>query len=96
MALSVEGDGEWLNTTGQMPMRPDLQGAFPEYFQQKPQYVPFAEQADRLIQVPNVPNSTEAWQAFRNFWTKAVVFHEGELIPQMDAVAEEINEIVAP
>ncbi|MGB7981277.1 MAG: extracellular solute-binding protein [Candidatus Nanopelagicales bacterium] len=92
---SLTGDEEWLNTTGQMPYRADLVTTYPDYFDKNPAYTTFADQANRVIEVPNVDNSTEIWQAFRNMWTKAVVFGEGDLQPAFDQAAEEVNQIVA-
>jgi multiple sugar transport system substrate-binding protein len=34
----------------------------------------FADQGARLTQVPNVPNSVEMWQDFRDAYAKAVIF----------------------
>ena len=73
-ATSEEPDGELLELTGQMPMRTDLPAIYADYFAANPDYVPFAEQADRTVEVPNVPNSIEIWQTFRDAWTASVVF----------------------
>ena len=43
-----------------------------------PDYVPFAEQADRTIEVPNVPNSIEVWQTFRDAWSESVIFGDSD------------------
>ncbi len=92
--ISQEADGQLLDITGQMPIRDDLTTTFPAYFADNPDYVPFAEQAERMIEVPNVPNSTEAWQIFRNMWGKAVVFGEGDLREQLDDAANKMTELV--
>lgn len=90
---SLASDEEWLNTTGQMPLRKDLVTTYPEYLAENPDYTQFADQAGRVIEVPNVANSTEIWQVFRNMWTKAVVFGEGDLQQSFDAAAEEVNRL---
>ncbi|MFG2432248.1 extracellular solute-binding protein [Streptomyces sp. NPDC048590] len=73
-ATSTDQDGEFLDATGQMPMREDLTGKYAGFFSKNPTYKPFAEQADRVVEVPNVPGSVDIWQAFRDEWTKSVVF----------------------
>ena len=65
-ATSEEQDGKLLEMTGQMPLRTDLAGTYPDYFEEKPEYATFADQASRTVEVPNVPNSIEIWQAFRD------------------------------
>ena len=34
----------------------------------------FAAEAAHVVEVPNVPNSIEVWQAFRDAWSSSVVF----------------------
>ncbi len=53
-ATSEEQDGKLLEMTGQMPLRSDLQGTYPDYFKENPEYVAFADQASRTVEVPNV------------------------------------------
>ena len=73
-ATSQEQDGQLLELTGQMPMREDLPTLYADYFKANPAYVAFAEQAARTVEVPNVPNSVEIWQTFRDAYTEAVIF----------------------
>ncbi|MFB4421099.1 extracellular solute-binding protein [Streptomyces sp. QL37] len=73
-ATSTGQDGAFLETTGQMPMREDLTTEYAGFFEAKPTYKPFAQQAERVVEVPNVPGSVDIWQAFRDEWTKSVVF----------------------
>ncbi|MFE9367677.1 extracellular solute-binding protein [Streptomyces sp. NPDC006978] len=75
-ATSAQQDGEFLEATGQMPMRENLTARYPDYFQRKPVYQSFAQQAEHVVEVPNVPGSVDVWQAFRDEWTKSVVFGE--------------------
>src|SRR5918994_1663950 len=49
-------------------------GLYPDYFEQNPEYTLFADQASRTVEVPNVPNSIEIWQEFRDQWSSAVIF----------------------
>ncbi|WP_218063911.1 extracellular solute-binding protein [Arthrobacter wenxiniae] len=73
-ATSVDQDGKLLTGTGQMPMRKDLTTTYADYFKANPLYTNFADQAARTVEVPNVPNSVEIWQTFRNAYSKAVIF----------------------
>ena len=61
-STSEEQDGVWLEATGQMPLRQDLTGTYPDYFEANPAYEQFGDQASRTVEVPNVPNSVEIWQ----------------------------------
>ena len=73
-ASSAGQDGKFLETTGQMPMREHLTDKYPGYFDEHPTYKAFADQAERVVEVPNVPGSIDMWQTFRDEWTKSVVF----------------------
>ena len=53
-ATSEEQDGKLLEMTGQMPLRTDLEGTYADYFKSHPEYVDFADQASRTVEVPNV------------------------------------------
>ena len=77
-----------------MPMRTDLVGSFPEYFEANPDYTIFADQADRTIEVPNVPNSIEVWQTFRDAWSESVIFGDSDPQEALTAAADEINDLV--
>jgi multiple sugar transport system substrate-binding protein len=78
-STSVEQDGQLLTLTGQMPIRQDLVKTYPEYFAANPEYAEFAELAARTVEVPNVPNSVEIWQTFRDAWTNAVIFGKTDI-----------------
>ena len=69
-STSEEQDGNLLEMTGQMPLRTDLTSTYPDYFEQNPEYEVFADQASRTVEVPNVPNSIEIWQTFRDAWSR--------------------------
>ena len=73
-ATSKEQDGAFLEASGQMPMRTDLPGTYPEYFTEHPEYKTFADQASRIVEVPNVANSVTIWQTFRDAYSKSVIF----------------------
>lgn len=94
-ATSEDQDGIWLEETGQMPLRQDLTGTFPDYFEANPAYEQFGDQASRTVDVPNVPNSIEIWQTFRDAYSKAVIFGEGDVPAFLTDAAEEINGLAA-
>ncbi|TFC52241.1 extracellular solute-binding protein [Cryobacterium sp. TMT1-21] len=94
-ATSEEQDGQLLDLTGQMPLRQDLTTVFPEYFAANPAYEQFGDQASRTVEVPNVPNSVAAWQAFRDMYTKTVISGEGEIPAALDGAAAKIDKLIA-
>ncbi len=92
-ATSEEQDGKLLEMTGQMPLRDDLQGTYPDYFEQNPDYVDFADQASRTVEVPNVPNSIEIWQTFRDAYSSAVIFDKTTVDDALSGAAEDTTEL---
>jgi multiple sugar transport system substrate-binding protein len=78
-----------------MPMRSNIVETFADYFTTNPDYVAFAEQADRTLEVPNVANSIEVWQTLRDAWSESVIFGEGDPEAALTAAAEAINGLVA-
>ena len=92
-ATSEEQDGKLLEMTGQMPLREDLQGTYPDYFKENPDYVLFADQAARTVEVPNVPNSIEIWQEFRDEWSSAVIFAKTSVDEALSAAADQAAEL---
>lgn len=87
-------DGKLLDMTGQMPMRSGLQQTYASYFTEHPAYKQFADQADRTVEVPSVPNSVAAWQAFRDSWTKSVIFGGADPNQALHQVAGKVNTLV--
>ena len=92
-ATSEEQDQALLETTGQMPLRQDLPGTFPDYFSANPAYEGFAEQAARTVEVPNVPNSVEIWQEFRDAYSESVIFGETPVDEALATAAEQVTEL---
>jgi multiple sugar transport system substrate-binding protein len=92
-ATSEEEDGKLLEMTGQMPLREDLQDAYPDYFKKNPEYALFADQAGRTVEVPNVPNSIEIWQEFRDEWSSAVIFGKTPVDEALGTAAEKATEL---
>ena len=94
-ATSEEQDGKLLELTGQMPLREDLPGTYPEYFEENPEYQVFADQASRTVEVPNVPNSIEIWQTFRDGYSDSVIFGKTEPDTALSDAAEQISELAS-
>ncbi|MHA7155765.1 extracellular solute-binding protein [Arthrobacter sp. TMN-50] len=90
-ATSEEQDGALLEATGQMPIRADLTEAYAEYFEANPAYTEFADQASRAVEVPNVPNSVEIWQTFRDAYGASVIFSNETVDDAFTTAAEEIS-----
>ncbi len=94
-ATSEEQDGIWLEETGQMPLREDLTGTYADYFEANPAYAGFGDQAARTVEVPNVPNSVEIWQTFRDGYSESVIFGETEVADFLSDTAARIDELAA-
>ena len=92
-ATSKEQDGALLDKTGQMPLRQDLQTAYAGYFKQHPGYRTFADQASRTVEVPNVPNSVEIWQEFRDQYSKSVIFAKTPVDQALKDAATKVTDL---
>jgi multiple sugar transport system substrate-binding protein len=93
-ATSSAEDGRFLQTTGQMPMREDLTTRYASYFKANPTYKAFAEQARHVIEVPNVPGSVDIWQAFRDDWTKSVIFGRESTDAALSDASSQIDKLL--
>jgi multiple sugar transport system substrate-binding protein len=92
-ATSEEQDGQLLEMTGQMPLRADLPSTYPDYFKSHPDYEQFADLASRTVEVPNVPNSVEIWQEFRDEYSSAVIFGKTSVDDALATAADKANEL---
>jgi multiple sugar transport system substrate-binding protein len=92
-STSKEMDGALLEKTGQMPLRSDLEAAYPDYFSSHPDYTTFAAQAARTVEVPNVPNSIEIWQKFRDSYSDAVIFGKQPVDAALQTAADEADKL---
>src|SRR5882757_9199219 len=92
-ATSKEQDGKLLEGTGQMPLRDDVAGAYPEYFAKNPDYKQFADQAARTVEVPNVPNSITIWQTFRDAYSKSVIFGQQDPGEALDGAVQKVDQL---
>ncbi|ASK66175.1 sugar ABC transporter substrate-binding protein [Brachybacterium avium] len=93
-ATSKEQDGAFLEATGQMPLRAGLLDAYPDYFEENPDYTVFASQAERVVDVPNIQNSIEVWQTFRDEYSAAVIFGKQPVEDALQTAAEKIDQLV--
>ncbi|MEC5150056.1 extracellular solute-binding protein [Cryobacterium sp. GrIS_2_6] len=94
-STSEAQDGQLLSLTGQMPIRSDLTTTYPDYFAANPAYVAFGDQAARTVEVPNVSNSVEVWQTFRDAYSKSVIFGQGDISSTLGGAADKINTLVS-
>jgi multiple sugar transport system substrate-binding protein len=94
-ATSNDADGQLLEATGQMPMRADVTTAYPDYFSSHKDYAPFAEQANRTVEVPNVPNSVEIWQTFRDAYSQSVIFGKADVQSTLNQAAEKVKTLAS-
>jgi multiple sugar transport system substrate-binding protein len=90
-STSQEQDGALLNTTGQMPLRKDVSTVYANYLSTHPAYKLFADQAARTVEVPNVSNSIAIWQAFRDSYSKSVIFGTTPVDTSLTGAAAKVN-----
>ncbi|MDQ6754001.1 MAG: sugar ABC transporter substrate-binding protein [Actinomycetota bacterium] len=94
-ATSKDEDGKLLAETGQMPMRKDLTTTYADYFTANPLYKQFADQASRTVEVPNVTNSVQIWQTFRDAWNKSVIFGNQSIDDAFKGASDKIDQLAA-
>jgi multiple sugar transport system substrate-binding protein len=76
-------------------MRTDLATAYPEYFAAHPTYTLFADAASRTVEVPNVANSVQVWQTFRDAYSKSVISGTQPIEEAFPAAADQIKKLVS-
>jgi multiple sugar transport system substrate-binding protein len=74
-----------------MPLRQDLETAYPDYFTEHPDYTSFAAQAARTVEVPNVTNSIEIWQDFRDQYSSSVIFGKTSVDEALSKAADQVD-----
>jgi multiple sugar transport system substrate-binding protein len=57
--------------------------------------VEFGAAAAHVVEVPNVPNSIQVWQVFRDDWSKSVIFGKGSPSAALAAAAKSIDKLVS-
>ncbi len=92
-ATSEEQDGKLLEMTGQMPLRENLESTYADFFKKNPEFKPFAEQASRTVEVPNVPESIAIWQEFRDEYSSAVIFGKTAVNDALSTAADKVTEL---
>lgn len=92
-STSTAQDGKLLIASGQMPLRKGLQQQYASYFAKNPAYNTFATEAAHVVEVPNVPNSIEIWQTFRDAWSKSVIFGKQDPNQALSEAAAKINKL---
>ena len=95
-ATTEAADGRLLELTGQMPMRQNLPDGLRELLRRRTR-ITCNSRSRRvaMMEVPNVPNSTEIWQTFRNAWTSSVVFDDEPIEQAFADAAARANELLA-
>lgn len=94
-STSATEDGKLLTSTGQMPLRSDLRQKYASYFAANPSYQTFAAEAAHVVETPNVPNSVQIWQTFRDAWSKSVIFGKQNPSQALAQAATKINQLAA-
>lgn len=93
-STDVDNDGQLLELTGQMPLRTDLATTYADYFTANPAYEVFAGQAERVGDVPSIPNSVETWQTFRDDYSSGVIFGTTSVDDFITTAAADVNGLV--
>ena len=78
-----------------MPVRTDLTTTYADYFAANPAYEQFGDQAARTVEVPNVTSSVEIWQAFRDGYSRAVIFGEEDVQTFLSDAKTQIDQLAA-
>lgn len=94
-SMSEDNDRLLLETTGQLPLRTGVTEVYADWFEDNPDYQPFADQLERIVEVPVVPNSIEVWQTFRDAWSSSVIFGEEDVQPAFEQAATAIGDLIA-
>jgi multiple sugar transport system substrate-binding protein len=94
-ATSKKQDGKLLDVTGQMPMREDVTGTYPDFFAENPEYLPYAKAAAHTVEVPSVPNSITIWQEFRDAWSRSVIFGKQQPGAALEQAAKKAEKLAA-
>jgi multiple sugar transport system substrate-binding protein len=92
-STSTDQDSQLLTLTGQMPLRKDVSTVYSDYLAKNPGYKLFADQAARTVEVPNVANSVQIWQKFRDAWSSSVIFGKTDPKTALPAAATEIDSL---
>jgi len=78
-----------------MPLRSGIATQYAPYFAAHKEYATFAAEAAHVVEVPNVANSIEVWQAFRDSWSSSVIFGKTDPAASLTTASTKINQLVA-
>jgi multiple sugar transport system substrate-binding protein len=90
---SKDQDGKLLSMTGQMPLRQNLEQDYSSYFAAHPDYKTFAAEVTHEVEVPDVNNSIQIWQDFRDAWSSAVIFGKQDPGQALSSAATKITSL---
>ncbi|GMA89231.1 hypothetical protein GCM10025868_44810 [Angustibacter aerolatus] len=76
-----------------MPLRKDVATTYKAYFDAHPAYQTFADQASRTVEVPNVPNSVQVWQTFRDAYSSSVIFGKQPVDAALSGAATKVTSL---
>ena len=93
-SMDADNDLALLETTGQFPIRGDVDAVAGDFLAGDPVLSTFATSVPLTVDVPNVANATEMWQIFRDAWGQAVQAGEGDLEGTFSTAAEEIDSLI--
>lgn len=94
-SMDSDNDLALLQTTGQFPIRGDIDTLAADYLAGNPVLATFAASVPLTVDVPNTANSTEMWQIFRDAWGKAVQAGDGDLDKTFSTAADKIDALIA-
>jgi multiple sugar transport system substrate-binding protein len=92
-STSKAQDARFLEMTGQIPLRKGVATTFADYFAKNPAYKAFGDQASRTVEVPPGPNTVQMLQAFRDAWSKSVIFGKQDVNDALHGAAQKIDTI---
>ncbi|MFT4283850.1 MAG: sugar ABC transporter substrate-binding protein [Protaetiibacter sp.] len=93
-SMNADNDLALLETTGQFPIRTDVAEVAADYLASNPLLATFASSVPLTVDVPNIANSTEIWQTFRDAWG-ASVQGQDDLTSTMGGAADKIDALIA-
>lgn len=94
-SMNAENDLALLETTGQFPVRGDVDEVAGDFLAGDPVLATFSASVPLTVDVPNIADATEMWQTFRDAWGKAVQAGEGDLEETFSTAADKIDALIA-
>ncbi|RKT31522.1 carbohydrate ABC transporter substrate-binding protein (CUT1 family) [Microbacterium sp. AG1240] len=94
-SMDADNDLALLETTGQFPIRTDLTEVAGDFLAANPLLETFAKEVPLTVDVPNIANSSEIWQTFRDAWGGAVQTGQGDLADVMKNAGSEIDTLAS-